>query len=333
MDNHYDSLSTVVTSTPLDVVIHGWLHEKKQRSNSEKTLIAYRDTLTQFRELLQQHGLDLNTLESESQVAQVAMVAQAFASLSTRGRPVKATTINQRLAILSSFYEYARMKKAVRLNPMKEGEVRRAKVQAYASARALDEETTAAAFEAIDRGTLQGKRDYALLALLLQTGRRLQEVATLQLQHLSLRNGKITVSFEQCKGNKEMRDALPLSVSNALLTWLHAHYGASLPLGIAGDERPVWVSLSRGGRTGKSEGRQLGTQAIADVCQKHLGTSKVHAMRHTFAHLMEKAGASVSEIQARLGHESLTTTGRYLAQLKQEENTYADDLATMLGIK
>ena len=333
MDNQHTSLSSIVTSTPIDVAISGWLHEKKQRSNSEKTLIAYRDTLTQFRALLQQHDLDLHTLESESQVAQVAMVAQAFSSLSTRGRQVKATTINQRLAILSSFYEYARAKKAVKLNPIKEGEVRRAKVQAYASARALDEETTAAAFEALDRSTLQGKRDYALLALLLQTGRRLQEVATLQLQHLVLRKGKITVSFEHCKGNKEMRDALPLPVSSALLTWLHGYYSASLTLSIAGDERPVWVSLSRGGRTGKSEGQQLGMQAIADVCLKYLGTSKVHALRHTFAHLMEKTGASISEIQARLGHESLTTTGRYLAQLKQDENTYADDLATMLGIK
>jgi integrase len=84
---------------------------------------------------------------------------------------------------------------------------------------------------------------------------------------------------------------------------------------------------------GKSYGQVLGTQAIADICQKHLGTSKVHAMRHTFAHTMEAAGASVSEIQARLGHESLATTGRYLAQLKQDENKHGDVITAMLGIK
>lgn len=326
-----NALTTIVTSTPLDVVIQGWLHE---HSRSERTKTAYHDTLAQFRAMLQYRDLDLNTLDSDEQVVQVAMVAQAFATTSTRpGRMVKAATINQRLAILSSFYEYARIKKAVRCNPIKESEVKRAKVQAYASARPLDEDIIAHAFATIDRTTPQGKRDYALLALLLQTGRRLQEVATLQLQHLTIRKGKITASFEHCKGDKEMRDTLPVAVSKSLIEWLHVHYGASLQIGIAGDERPVWVSLSRGGRLGKSEGQPLGQQAIADVCLKYLGTSKVHALRHTFAHTMEKAGANVSEIQARLGHESLATTGRYLAQLKQDENKYGDKLAELFGIR
>ena len=48
-----------------------------------------------------------------------------------------------------------------------------------------------------------------------------------------------------------------------------------------------------------------------------------HALRHTFAHAMEEAGAKVSEIQSRLGHSSLATTGRYLAQLASEKNPYA----------
>jgi site-specific recombinase XerD len=323
-------LTTIVTSTALDVAIGGWLHAHQR---SERTQTAYRDTLLHFRASLHDRGLDLDTLATDEEVAQVAMIAQAFASYSARNKQVKASTINQRLASISSFYEYARIKKAVRVNPLTEGHVKREKVQAYASARALDADTTSAAFASIDRSTLSGLRDYALLCVLLQTGRRLQEVASLQMQHLTIRKGRVTVSFEHCKGDKQMRDTLPLPVTKALVSWLHAQYGASIRLGTPGDERPVWVSLSRGGKSGKSEGKHLGTQAIADICQKHLGTSKVHAMRHTFAHLMEKAGASVSEIQAHLGHESLATTGHYLAQLKQEENKYADDLAAMLGIK
>jgi len=47
---------------------------------------------------------------------------------------------------------------------------------------------------------------------------------------------------------------------------------------------------------------------------------------------MEDAGAKVSEIQARLGHESLATTGRYLAALKQADNKHADALATLFGL-
>jgi integrase len=44
---------------------------------------------------------------------------------------------------------------------------------------------------------------------------------------------------------------------------------------------------------------------------------------------LEDAGAKVSEIQARLGHESLATTGRYLAALRADENPHADALAAL----
>jgi integrase/recombinase XerC len=66
----------------------------------------------------------------------------------------------------------------------------------------------------------------------------------------------------------------------------------------------------------------LTSQAIADVCQRWLGVSKVHTLRHTFASAMEDSGAKVSEIQACLGHTNLATTGRYLAALRSAENTH-----------
>jgi len=46
-----------------------------------------------------------------------------------------------------------------------------------------------------------------------------------------------------------------------------------------------------------------------------MATSRVHTLYHTFARAMQDAGANVGEIQARLGHASLATTGRYLAAL------------------
>lgn len=312
----------------LALTITGWIHE---HSGSSKTQTAYTQTLNQFKDWLANAGLCLADQDETSQV-QIAFLAQAYASHSARdGKQVKPATQNQRLAILSSFYEYAKQKRLVKENPI--DAVKRGKVQAYAGARALSEERTQAAFKNIDKGTLAGKRDYALLAILLQTGRRLQEVATLQLQHCTYEDKHIVLSFEHCKGAKQMRDALPLPVSTAFLTWLTAYYGPDMRLGMPGDARQVWLALSRGGKRGTSYGQALGTQAVADICYKHLGTSKVHAMRHTFAHSMEKIGASVSQIQARLGHESLATTGRYLAQLKQEENPHADRLAALLGIE
>ncbi len=122
-------------------------------------------------------------------------------------------------------------------------------------------------------------------------------------------------------------DELPVVVTEALLRWLRAYYGPDLDRLTA--ETPLWVSLAHDG----SRGNQLGYLSITAICKKYLGTSKVHVTRHTFAHTMEQIGAPVSEIQARLGHKSLATTGRYLASLKRAENRHGDQLAARYGIE
>lgn len=318
-------LTTIITSGPIDVALSGWLHEKVQKSHSEKTKAAYRDTITAFRAALQHASLDLDRVVEQADRAAIAMLAQQYAAWSTRpGKQVAAATFNQRLAIISSFYEYARRRELVEHNPI--DRIERAKVQQYGSVQPLNTEDTSLGLHSIDRSTLQGARDYALLAILLQTGRRLSEVQALVWGNVKMSQGKVTLTFEHCKGDKTMIDTLAAKTGEALLSWLHRYYGRAL--GKLGSDTPLWVSLARG----KSRGQKLGIQAIADVCKRVLGTSKVHTTRHTWARTMEDAGASVSEIQSRLGHESLATTGRYLAQLKRADNRHAETLAAMLGI-
>jgi hypothetical protein len=95
-------------------------------------------------------------------------------------------------------------------------------------------------------------------------------------------------------------------------------------------ERPVWISLAY--RNG-TFGHPLSKRAIADLCERRLGTSKVHTLRHTFARGLEDAGAKISEIQAALDHESLATTGRYLLRLhRQDENPHLGKLSSVYGL-
>jgi hypothetical protein len=47
---------------------------------------------------------------------------------------------------------------------------------------------------------------------------------------------------------------------------------------------------------------------------------------------METLGAKVSDIQARLRHASLQTTGRYLAALGSAENTHGEARAALFGV-
>src|SRR5690348_9149984 len=111
------ALTTIVTSTGLDVLVLGWIDAKARKSGSAKTRQAYQDTLVQFRAALRQIGLDLDS-QAEQELAQIALTAQAFAGFSARGRQVRPATINQRLAILSSFYEYGKRQGALAYNPI-----------------------------------------------------------------------------------------------------------------------------------------------------------------------------------------------------------------------
>jgi integrase/recombinase XerC len=250
----------------------------------------------------------------------IALAVQGWAG---RDDPASAT-FNQRLAILSSFYAFARKHGLIGgENPI--GLVDRRTVHEYANAHPIDPAELKRRVQAIDRTTEGSARDYALLAILSQTGRRLAEVAALRWGDLRIEGDRVTLYFRRAKGGKVMSDRLNAAVSKALVSWLHLFYGESL--GDLAHDAPVWVSLAHNG----SRGKALSTRSISTICAERIGVSKVHALRHTFARVMEDAGAKVSEIQARLGHASLATTGRYLAALRRAENLHADELARRMG--
>lgn len=305
----------------IEMAIAAWLDAKGKRSGSKKTISAYTTTLASFRAALQLAQLDL-----DSDPRAVMLVAQAWAG-NGKGKgsatAVKPTTYNRRLAILSSFYTYATERELlpIQKNPIRQVEKRR--VQAYAGVQALDYDQLKRKLASINRRTLKGQRDYALLAIYVTTGRRLSEVARLTWANVQLAGDRVTLHFT-AKGGKQLHDQLAAPVATALLTWLQRYHRKQL--GELAPETPLWVSLARN----DTKGHLLTLQAIANLCEKHLGIRKVHLLRHTFARAMEDAGAKVSTIQERLGHSDLTTTGRYLAALHSAENPYNAAVTALL---
>lgn len=359
-----EQTALVVTSArageapPLELVVAAWLAQKGARSGSARTLRAYRDGITSYRAALQATArCDLDGLAlgggaggaagGPADARVLALVAQRWAERpdprpGRRGGPPAAVTANQRLAILSSFYAFALKRgllPSLAANPM--SALDRRPGQSYGGARALDFAQVSEALAAIDRATPAGARDYALLALALGTGRRLAEVAALCYRHLevtgSSRAPTVTIHWPRAKGDKKLHDTLPGALSLALLAHVARMEGARsleearAALGQREGQRadaPLWRSLARN----HSRGAALSHAALEAICQRRLGTSHFHALRHTFAHGMEQVGAQVSDIQARLGHANLATTGLYLAQLRAAENTHGDALAALLGI-
>jgi integrase len=298
----------------IDQIVQAWLDAQR---GSARTRRAYADAVVSFRAALQAAGQDL---DGPPEV--VALAAQAWAGQGNAA----AATYNQRLACVSSCFRYALRHGLLHgENPI--ARVQRQRVQSYGKAVALTPAAIRHKLQAIDRSTPDGLRDHALLAIALQTGRRLAEIAALSGEDVRLHDdGRATITFQRCKGGKTMRDTIPPALSRTLLGWLQAFYGRQL--GELPPDTPLWVSLATNGTRGK----RLSTRAIEIICEDRLGTGKAHVLRHSFARALEDAGAKVSEIQARLGHESLATTGRYLAALRADENPHADALAALFGL-
>ena len=306
------SAALAARARTLKGLIEAWLQAKHNRSKSELTLRDYETVLASFRAQLARVRLDL-----DGPANQVALAAQSWAAAGD----VAATTHNKRLAIVSSFYDYAIKHRALADNPI--GACERRPVQRYEKSKALP--SPKAALASIDQSTLAGARDYAILAVTLQTGRRLAEIAALRWADIHQDDDRVTLTFRRAKGNKVMRDTLPPATSRALMRYLQQTYGAEL--GGLSPNAPIWRSLSR-----NNAGGALKARAIQAICEQHTGTH-FHALRHTFAQSMEKAGAKLTETQQRLGHSNPATTGLYLAALTKNENPHADKLATLFGIE
>jgi site-specific recombinase XerD len=306
----------------LGTLVAGWIHEKAGLSGSEKTKTIYQRAITSLSIYLLHWNVRL-----DSKPSQVRIYTQAWAAL---GNNVAPATFNQRLAIISSFYDYALRNQnedapLFESNPI--AAIPRRKVQPYADTKALDTATVIDDLRKIERRDPLGIRDYALLTVLLTTGRRLHEVSSLRLHQVESRpvgsGHVVTLTFPRTKGGKTMRDTLPTVVGNALLL----HIGTLRQL-LGRDPDHIWLSYSNNHTM-----MPITDAGVAKICDRWLHTTKVHSLRHTFAHAMEESGAKISDIQARLGHSNIATTGRYLASLRRDENKHAEDIALMFRLE
>src|SRR5258706_5747601 len=142
-------VQSIPSAAALDVAVAAWLDAKGNKSGSAKTLRAYTDTLSTFRAALCSGGLDL-----DGDPRAITLAAQGWAG---RESPAP-STYNQRLAILSSFYVFARKRGLLDgENPI--SLVDRRTVHAYANAHPVDPSDLKQRVQAIDRATMDGARD------------------------------------------------------------------------------------------------------------------------------------------------------------------------------
>lgn len=153
---------------------------------------------------------------------------------------------------------------------------------------------------ACDRRGPTGRRDFAVITLLLRLGLRAGEVAGLTLDAIDWRAGELVVSG---KGNRSERLPLPADVGEPLVAYLRAGRPASAL------DRAVFIRVKAPHR-GLSAGGV--TQIVGDAARRTgLGLVHAHRLRHTAATEMLRAGGSLAEIGQVLRHRRALTTAIY----------------------
>lgn len=150
------------------------------------------------------------------------------------------------------------------------------------------------------RDTVIGRRDFAVLTLLIRLGLRTCEVAAIQVGDIDWRTGILTV-----RGKGGYRDELPLppDVGHALVDYLVD----GRPTGCA--TANLLVSACAPWRAASANAIQ---KIVARACAR-AGIPRVgaHRLRHTVASDLLNAGASLPEIGQVLRHRSQLSTATY----------------------
>lgn len=155
-----------------------------------------------------------------------------------------------------------------------------------------------------DRSSSKGKRDRALLCLLLGCGLRREELAQLAVEHIQQRDARWVLVVLVGKGKRVRTVPMPAWTKLAIDEWFSA---------AAIREGRLLRPVNKGDRIA---GAGMTAQSIFEIVERYgraIGVKIApHDLRRSFAKLAHKGHAPLEQIQISLGHASIQTTERYL---------------------
>ena len=199
----------------------------------------------------------------------------------------------------------------------------------------------------IDRTTLMGKRDYALLTSAFNTGLRLAELQRMTLASITEHDDDIFIVTVRGKRNNHDPVTITDNAVDAINEYVEA-YNAMLPIGnIRRIEKdtPLWQALTRSGNilsvghcTGTNQRTQeptfyspstgISQQGITGIIRKRAGIAP-HDVRRTFAYLADRAEMPIAAISRQMRHSSITVTEIYLGGYRDYKESNLSNYVTL----
>lgn len=168
----------------------------------------------------------------------------------------------------------------------------------------------------IDRSTLKGKRDYAMLSVMVTTGLRTISIVNANIEDMRTA-GDATALFYRGKGHEEKATYVKLAepVEDAIRDYLTAR-------GTTDGTEPLFSSVANRNKGGRMTTRSISRVAKDSLINVDLISDRLtaHSFRHTAATLNLLNGGTVEETQQLLDHANINTTLIYSHALERAKN-------------
>ena len=218
-------------------------------------------------------------------------------------------TVARKLTVIRQFFSFCVSLNVLKHNPAQT--VKSPNVSHYSTTNGLTKEQAESLLRQPDRSTVKGKRDYAILCLMLHNGLRNSEVTGICWGDFREERGYIILDIRG-KGGKEDITKIKRAVMAAIEDYVQAS-GSEL-----NKDSPLFVgektnSVIYWNRTGKP----LSTGGVRHMVRKYAGMAGIdkrispHSLRHTCVTLCLDGGGTVRHAQNLARHGDPKTTITY----------------------
>ena len=289
-----------------------------ERNYSPNTILAYKDTFVQFITFMkEQKNIEVQKLTLERITKDVVI---DFLNWIQENRHCSNATRNYRLAALRSFFSYMQYENPERMYEWQKIRSIKVKKHEKQSINYLTVEGIKLLLEQPDLSTRNGRRNLALLALMYDSGARVQEIIDLTPSSVRLDNPSIVKLFG--KGRKAR--IVPLQEEQTV--FLKEYMQENHLLEPYANQYPLFSNSKREKLTRAGMTYILHTYAnLARKINPGIIPEKIscHSIRHSKAFHLLQAGVNLVYIRDLLGHVSVQTTDVYArADSKQKREAF-----------
>ena len=265
-----------------------------ERGYSPHTVLNYLDDIKDFTDYLKAKKID--------SIVNVSVNVARYYVMELNKDAYKATSVSRKLSSLRGLYRFMIMEGYVENNVF--NEVTAPKKEKLLPKQLYTNEIEAM-FDSIDRNSAIGRRNYALLEMMYDTGVRVSELCNIKITDIDYNDDFITIFG---KGKKERSIPLLKPLKEALMDYMNLSRGVLLA---RSKEAPTDVLFlnHRGGPLTTRGVRVI----LDDITEETSENIKVHPhmIRHSFATHLLNRGADLRSVQKLLGHVNLATTQIY----------------------